>query len=605
MRRFTPLAGVVIALAFFAGSHQLAVRAATNWPATCATLQTVLNAPTTLAGDTVSLTNAGVPCTEPTITYPVTLPNKQITLTGVVAGDGFNGQGAHQILRGSNVGATVITKLTFENGHVSGFGGAIFIDGTDNPTISHDIFTGNSSDGTGAVDLGGSGGTITIDSNTFGGTASGAGNTSTGLDPGAVWIDASTDIAITNNSFVDNTSAGGNNGDGGAGAVFAISRSTGANITFTGNTLTGNSETGAAGIGGGATLQGLNITVTSNTFNGNSIGSGSGRSPGNLGGGLVVVATGTNGVVTQSHNLFENNRIGGYDDTAADGEVYDGGGGEYVQAPTVASFDDTFVGNQVDAGLGSTTAAGGGLGLQGLSGTTKTTLTAVNLVATNNIAQTSEDGDADGGGIYAGFSAGCADTSCPAEIDLFDSTVTANTAVSGPGMSGGAIADVGHVTNSIVYGNTGNAAQLNFTSPVVTSSDSCSAASTAYAGTGNICADPALVSPAGNNVHETSASPTINKGNNALIPSGVTTDYAGNPRISGGTVDMGAAEFVAPVTVVVPPVPAAGALSAPAMSVGLGLVTAGTLMLVLLMVGAAPRLGRRRAVEAKEGDRLG
>lgn len=601
MRRSTPLAAGVIALACFAGSHQLAARAATNWPATCATLQTILNAPTTAAGDTVTLANGGIPCTAPLITFPVTLPNKQITLTGLLAGDGFDGQGAHQLLTGTNVGATVITKLTFKNGNVTGFGGAIFIDGADNPTISHCTFTGNRSNGTGAVDLGGNGGTITIDSNTFGGSASGAGNTSSGGDPGALWIDANSDIVITNNSFIDNASAGGNNGDGGAGAVFAISRTSGANITFTANTVTGNSETGGGGIGGGASLQGLHVTVDSNTFSGNSIGSGSARSPGNFGGGLDIVATGTGGQVLQSHNVFQNNRVGGFDDTAATGEVYDGGGGEFVQAPTVVSLDDTFVGNQVDASAGNTTSAGGGLGLQGLSGTTKTTLSAANLVATNNTVATSEDGDGDGGGIYAGFSAGCANTSCPAEIDLFDSTVTANTAHSGPGISGGAIADVGHVTNSIVYGNSGNDAQLNFVSPVVTNSDSCSAAATAYSGTANICVDPVLVNPATNDVHETSTSPTINQGNNALIPPGITKDYYGKARISDGTVDMGAAEFAA--ATVTPPVPPTGALQGPAVPAGSGLIGAGALMFAFLLFGVIPARSRRRAARGGPGRR--
>lgn len=52
----------------------------------------------------------------------------------------------------------------------------------------------------------------------------------------------------------------------------------------------------------------------------------------------------------------------------------------------------------------------------------------------------------------------------------------------------------------------------------------------------------------------TPGSPAINAGNNSLIPAGVTTDQAGNPRIFAGTVDMGAFEstFV-PATVVIAP----------------------------------------------------
>jgi hypothetical protein len=584
---------LLIALALFAGAHQLSVRAATNWPATCATLQAVLNAPTTLAGDTVTLSNGGVPCTAPVVTYPISLPSQQITLTGMVAGDGLNGQGAAQLLTGSNVGATVITNLTFENGNVSGYGGAILISGTDNPTISNCIFLGNTGTGTGAVDLRGGGGPITITGNTFGGTGAGNGNTSTGSYAGALYIDANSDLVITNNSFIDNTSAGGRNGAGESGAVFALSRTTGANVTFTGNTLTGNSQTAGGGIGGGASLQGLNFTVTGNTFNGNSIGSGSGRTLGNFGGGLDIFATGTGGTVNQSHNLFESNHVGAWSDAAPSSFVYDGGGGEYVQAPTIDSFDDTYTGNVVDAGGGIVWAAGGGLGVQGL-GTTTSVLQAENLVATNNSAA----GVSFGGGIYAGYSSGCS-TSCPSQVNLFDSTIDANSAANGPGMSGGVVAaDAANVTNSIVMGNTGNVAQINYgpSHLTVAYSDSCSAASTAYPGTGNICVDPNLVNPAGNDVHEKGGGPTVNAGSNALIPTGLTTDYMGNTRIFGGTVDMGAAEFqpksLTTSTGPGVPVPASGAISGPALPAGFGLITAGALLLALLRV--ATRLRRAR-----------
>jgi hypothetical protein len=37
-------------------------------------------------------------------------------------------------------------------------------------------------------------------------------------------------------------------------------------------------------------------------------------------------------------------------------------------------------------------------------------------------------------------------------------------------------------------------------------------------------------------------SPAIDAGNNAVVPSGVTTDLDGNPRIVNGVVDMGAYE---------------------------------------------------------------
>ncbi|MGA2009514.1 MAG: hypothetical protein ABSH51_03115 [Solirubrobacteraceae bacterium] len=44
------------------------------------------------------------------------------------------------------------------------------------------------------------------------------------------------------------------------------------------------------------------------------------------------------------------------------------------------------------------------------------------------------------------------------------------------------------------------------------------APTTPYAGTGNICAAPALAAPATGDVHETASSPTIDAGSNALVP---------------------------------------------------------------------------------------
>src|SRR5262249_16915937 len=41
-------------------------------------------------------------------------------------------------------------------------------------------------------------------------------------------------------------------------------------------------------------------------------------------------------------------------------------------------------------------------------------------------------------------------------------------------------------------------------------------------------------------------SKAINSGDNTLIPAGITTDEAGNARIQGGTVDMGAFESSTP-----------------------------------------------------------
>lgn len=65
-------------------------------------------------------------------------------------------------------------------------------------------------------------------------------------------------------------------------------------------------------------------------------------------------------------------------------------------------------------------------------------------------------------------------------------------------------------------------------------------------GVGNFSSDPLLVNPSDGDFHLQSNSPCINSGNNAYVSN--TTDLDGNPRIVGGTVDIGAYEFQTPVS---------------------------------------------------------
>ena len=67
------------------------------------------------------------------------------------------------------------------------------------------------------------------------------------------------------------------------------------------------------------------------------------------------------------------------------------------------------------------------------------------------------------------------------------------------------------------------------------------------ASAGNITNAPVFVNQAGGDLHLQSNSPCINAGNNAYVVT--ATDDDGNPRIAGGTVDMGAYEFPSPTSV--------------------------------------------------------
>jgi len=104
--------------------------------------------------------------------------------------------------------------------------------------------------------------------------------------------------------------------------------------------------------------------------------------------------------------------------------------------------------------------------------------------------------------------------------------------------------------NCILYYNTGGDYGLYNGEYLMPSNDInfCCTALMPTNGPGNITNAPLLVDPAGGNYQLQSQSPCINAGNNSYVKT--TNDLAGNPRIVGGTVDMGAYEYQSPSSVI-------------------------------------------------------
>lgn len=101
------------------------------------------------------------------------------------------------------------------------------------------------------------------------------------------------------------------------------------------------------------------------------------------------------------------------------------------------------------------------------------------------------------------------------------------------------------VTNCIFWGNTPEEISILASTPIVTYSD----VRGGWFGAGNINADPLFVDAIGGNLRLSSGSPCIDRGSNAAVLTGITTDLDGHPRIIDGNcddsnvVDMGAYEF--------------------------------------------------------------
>lgn len=134
-----------------------------------------------------------------------------------------------------------------------------------------------------------------------------------------------------------------------------------------------------------------------------------------------------------------------------------------------------------------------------------------------------------GGGAYA--------------CELYNCTVTGNSAgQAGGGLFGFFVIQVqapSRAVNSIVFSNTAPSDE-NFVSYACNLENSCTTPLPGW-GFGNITNAPLFMDFAGRNCRLQSISPCVNAGTNSSVIG--DKDLDGNPRIRGGTVDMGAFEF--------------------------------------------------------------
>ena len=287
----------------------------------------------------------------------------------------------------------------------------------------------------------------------------------------------------------------GNEAQFGSGAFFNAEATTLTGCTFTGNKAVSN--------GGGAQFQGT-ATLTGCTFRGNVSDGAAGGAGGASFGGTAMLTD-----CTFTGNVSAGN----------------GGGAWFFEAATLTNC--VLVGNSAISGGGLLFSSGGG--------------TVINSTLYNNTAT------AEGGGIRVQF-----DTNNP--FILQNSLLVGNTAADA--VSGHQVridnADAANVVtlqNNLIAGGAvplGTDQGIVYTTPgsgniTVASTTDQSDAAVVFASTDAMNA---------NYLHLKAGSPAVNAGNNAYLNNGtpantdddIKTDVAGNARIQGGTVDLGAYE---------------------------------------------------------------
>jgi hypothetical protein len=365
------------------------------------------------------------------------------------------------------------------------------------------------------------------------------GSTTTGAAAGLALYAAR--LTLSGDSFIENADQGGQGGALNVDIVPGSCATTGSlALTITGSTFRANKLVTTGNNSGGAAWVGENCAAATSylqgdTFESNTLEvSGSGMY---TGGALTVQGNGSGEAaipLAQTGNVFDSNRL-----LATGGPANYGGGGEWLDGMSLTSVGDRFSRNSIPGTTGAHWSWGGGLGILNneCNVHTPTQSTLENAVVAGNSIGSGLAEDLGGAGIYIGCSPS---TSLSNHLTLLDSTVTENTVPTGgvAGIDGGS-EDQLVLDNSIVANDVGGSETAGFNgaggSLTASYSDLCATGSSSapFTGTGNICANPLLAdngNPSSFDVHETSSSPTIDAGSNALVQ-GLTTDYYGSARV--------------------------------------------------------------------------